>query len=251
MRWGFWGIAVGVATVTDRDFRRLAAGVALAALATGGIAPAMAQTAAEEGLSRAPDFIVERYRAKAEAGEAQAQFRLGYLHENGLISGTPDIAAAADWYARAAEGGHAAAQFKRGSLYAAGLGGPRDFAKAASLYEAAAKQGVAEAQYNLAILLQDGIGVEKDSDAAIRWYEQAAFRGVLPAMRALGLLYLSGVGRSPQDDIEAWAWLTLAVENGDTAMADHLKSVDGKLEDKARDEAGRLADAYRQLRIVP
>lgn len=251
MRWGFWGIAAAAATVANRHMQRRSAGAVLVALSLIFAGPSVAQQAGEDGLQRAPEFIVDRYRIKAQAGDAQAQFRLGYLQENGLILGTPDLAAAAEWYGRAADNGHAAAQFKRARMYADGIGGARNYEKAAALYEAAAKQGVAEAQYNLAILQQDGVGVEKNVDAAIRWFEQAAFRGVVPAMRALGLLYLAGVGKSPQDEIEAWAWLTLAVENGDTTLAERLSMVELTLGEDALEEARRLADAYRQLRIVP
>lgn len=240
-----------MSTASGWHMGRLLAGAAFVALTLGSTDFASAQQASTDTLQVAPDFIVDRYRAKAEAGDVQAQFRFGYLHENGLISGSPDLTSAANWYERAAEGGHAAAQFKRARMYADGVAGPRDYAKAAALYEAAAKQGVAEAQYNLAILMQDGIGVERSIDSAIRWYEQAAFRGVVPAMRALGLLYLSGVGNSPQDDIEAWAWLTLAVENGDTGLSARLESVSSALSDEATAEAQRLAEAYRQLRIIP
>lgn len=214
--------------------------------------PVVAQTTGDAGaVETAPPFIVERYEAKAADGDARAMFNLGFLHERGAVTGSPDLTAAADWFGRAARAGHVTAQFKRAGMYANGIGGPKDDAKAAMLYEAAAQQGMAEAQFNLGLILQNGIGVSKDVDTAIRWYEQAAFRGIVPAMRALGLLYLAGVGQSPQDDIEAWAWLTIAVENGDSALAGQLSKVDQRLDAAAMDEAKQLADAYRQLRLTP
>jgi TPR repeat protein len=205
----------------------------------------------EVRMETAPPFIVQRYRQAAAEGDAGAAFRLGLLHEQGLVTGAPDYAGAAGWYQQAAEAGHAPAQFKRARYFEAGLGGPADPARAVALYRAAARQGMAEAQYNLAIMLQNGHGTQRDVAAAIRWYEQAAFRGVAEAMRALGLIYLGGVNDAPQDDIEAWAWLTLAEENGDTAAASRLPEVARRLEGAAMAEARELADAYRQLRLVP
>lgn len=236
----------------SRSARRWSGLLVAAGLLLGTSQPGSAQTeTGVTGPELAPAFIVERYEGKADTGDARAMFNLGFLHERGAITGTPDLTLAADWYAKAAAAGHASAQFKRASMYAGGIGGPRDDAKAAVLYEAAAQQGMAEAQFNLALMLQNGTGLEKDIDAAIRWYEQAAFRGILPAMRSLGLLYLAGVGQSPQDDIEAWAWLTLAVESGDNALAAQLSTVDQRLDAAARTEALQLVDAYRQLRLTP
>lgn len=217
----------------------------------GGAANNAAGAAGDVRLETAPPFIVQRYRQAAEEGDAGAAFRLGLLYEQGLVTGTPAVAEAAGWYTRAAEAGHAPAQFKRARFFEAGIGGPKDAARAVALYREAARQGMAEAQFNLAIMLQNGIGTDRDIDAAIRWYEQAAFRGVAEAMRALGLIYLSGVNQASQDDIEAWAWLTLAQQNGDTAAASRLPEVAARLDAAAMAEARQLADAYRQLRLRP
>jgi TPR repeat protein len=199
----------------------------------------------------APTFIVDRYRAKADAGDTGAQFRLAILFERGAVTGSPDYDQAAVWFERAAAAGHGPAQFKRALYYQEGLGGQKDLSAAAALYRQAAEQGLGEAQFNLALLLAEGQGVAKDVSGAIRWYEQAAFRGVTPAMRALGLLYMGGVANTPQDRIEAWAWLTLATENGDTKAAGLLPDVTDGMDKTSLEEASRLADAYRQLRLRP
>lgn len=199
----------------------------------------------------APTFIVDRYRAKAEAGDAGAQFRLALLYERGAVTGSPDYDQAVIWFDRAAAAGHGAAQFKRALYYQEGIAGQKDLSAAAALYQKAAEQGLGEAQFNLALLLAEGQGVGKNVSGAIRWYEQAAFRGVTPAMRALGLLYMGGVANTPHDRIEAWAWLTLAMENGDTKAAGLLPDVTDGMDKASLEEASRLADAYRQLRLRP
>ena len=46
----------------------------------------------------------------AQAGDARAQYGLGYMYDKGL--GLPqDVERAVDWYLKAAEGGHAEAQY--------------------------------------------------------------------------------------------------------------------------------------------
>lgn len=241
-----WGITIR--DWTRGVWSRAMGGVLAAALLA--VSPCFAQESGSGDLEIAPAFIVERYRAKAEDGDPGAQFRLGLLYEEGLVTGTPDMDTAARWYGAAAEGGHGPAQFKRGTMHMGGIGGPPDFAAAVRLYRAAAEQGIAEAQFNLAILLSQGIGVPADRDAAIRWYEQAAFRGVVTSMRELGLLYMGGAADRPRDAIEAWAWLTLAAEYGDPEAAERLPDIEADLGASERAEARQLAEAYRQLRIT-
>ena len=62
-------------------------------------------------------------RARAEAGDAGAQFILGGMYVIG-DSVPPDAAEAVAWYRRAAEQGHARAQYNLGGLYREGLGVP-------------------------------------------------------------------------------------------------------------------------------
>ena len=60
-------------------------------------------------------------RARADAGEASAQFNLGWMYTEGR--GVPqDDAEAIAWYRRAAEQGNADAQFNLGWMYANGRG---------------------------------------------------------------------------------------------------------------------------------
>ena len=61
----------------------------------------------------------------AEAGDADSQFAIGMLHEQGQGVAI-DHAGAAVWYRKAAEQGHADAQLSLGSLYSTGQGVVRD-----------------------------------------------------------------------------------------------------------------------------
>jgi uncharacterized protein len=86
---------------------------------------------------------VSWYREAAEQGYAPAQYKLGFMNENG--QGAPlSLEAAAIWYRKAAEQGYAFGQYARGVLYEKGLSVPQDRANRAiaiSLFRRAAEQG--------------------------------------------------------------------------------------------------------------
>ena len=109
-------------------------------------APVQAQTPEE----------TDALRARAEAGDAEAQFSLGRTYEYGFINVPEDAdvldAEAARWFRLAAEQGHADAQNYLGDRYWTGEGVPQDYAEAVHWYRLAAYQGVAEAQYFLGVL---------------------------------------------------------------------------------------------------
>ena len=88
---------------------------------------------------------LEQTRARAEQGDALAQYDLGAMYSHGF--GVPeDAAEAARWYRLAAEQGDAFAQTGLGFLYALGEGVPQDFVLAYMWLNLAAAQGNEAAQ---------------------------------------------------------------------------------------------------------
>jgi len=88
----------------------------------------------------------EKYKAKAQTGDTEAQIALGTCYTNG--TGTPkNDAEAVAWFRKAAETGHAEAQYALGVCYNRGTGITRDDAEAVKWYRKSAEQGHAEAQY--------------------------------------------------------------------------------------------------------
>jgi hypothetical protein len=72
---------------------------------------------------------IKTIRKQAEAGDANAQFNIGSMYENG--SGVrQDYAEAARWYRKAAERGDARAQYNLGILNQNGWGVPQDYKEA-------------------------------------------------------------------------------------------------------------------------
>ncbi len=117
------------------------------------------------------------FKAHAGLGDADAQFNLGTMYEDG--EGTPqDHTEAVKWYLLAAEQGHANAQFNLGLKYYYGEDGPQDHAEAVKWYRLAAEQGLADAQFNLGTMYEYGDGVPQDYAWAHLWYDLAAAQGL-------------------------------------------------------------------------
>lgn len=97
-------------------------------------------------LSRSSASGVEVTQARADEGDAVAQFGLGQQYSRG---DAPNSLQAAEWYRKAAEQGHALAQYNLGLMYANGHGVPRDDAQALLWIRKAAESGYPGAQHNL------------------------------------------------------------------------------------------------------
>ncbi len=115
----------------------------------------------------------------ARRGNAEAQYRLGWLYEKGL--GTKqNTSIVAKWYRQAAAQGHASAQYRLGIMSTQGWGMPQDDTKAASYFLEAANKGHAKAQYSMGLMYQKGRGVPKDLQAARYWFSRAITNGFNP-----------------------------------------------------------------------
>ncbi len=109
---------------------------------------------------------------------------------------------------RAAKLGNAQAQYELGGLYDNGKEVLQDKEAALKLYTEAAEQGVVEAQYKLGWMYRDGEGVPQDYAAALKWFTHAAGRGFNPAQHDLGWMYCRGLG-VPQDLVRGAMWLNI------------------------------------------
>lgn len=113
--------------------------------------------------------------AKAEAGDAQAQCKLGAFYFNGE-GVAQDLKKSEYWYLKAAEQGDANAQFSLGDHYFEG-----DFIQDDSLavfwWKKAANQNHADALYNLGYCYWDGYGVEQNVETAKQLWLKAKALG--------------------------------------------------------------------------
>ncbi len=155
---------------------------------------------------------IELARRLADQGNAEFQFNLGVMYDNG--KGVPqDYQEAVKWYRQAAQQGIAPAQHNLGVMYDNGKGVPQDYQEAVKWYRQAAQQGIAPAQHNLGVMYDNGKGVPQDYQEAVKWYRQAAQQGIAPAQSNLGVMYDNGKG-VPQDYQEAVKWYRQAAQQG-------------------------------------
>ena len=162
-------------------------------------------------------------KAKAEKGDATAQYILGacYAHGKGVEK---DYAEAVNWWRRAAEQNYFPAQYSLGGCYANGQGVSKNSTEAVKWYRKAAEQNHAPAQFNLGRSYDNGEGVEKDYAEAVKWYRKAAEQNDALAQYNLGGFYAQGQGVE-KDYSEAYAWYNLASKTDEdaTKIRDNLE----------------------------
>jgi hypothetical protein len=88
-----------------------------------------------------------------------------------------DFKAAFEEWLPLAELGDAEAQYNLGVMFDEGASVDQDLGKAAAWYRKAAEQGFLDAQANLGMMYYRGEGVASDSTEAARWLQLAADRG--------------------------------------------------------------------------
>jgi TPR repeat protein len=129
----------------------------------------------------------EDYRAKAEQGQAEAQYYLGMIYRTGSHGVAKDVPVSVTWLTKSAEQGHSRAQYYLGRTYF-------DFDGNTS-------------------------GVAKDTPKAVSWWGKAAAQGDADAQEAFGFCYAKGFGGLVKNEIEAYAYQILASRSNASAMA--------------------------------
>ena len=119
-------------------------------------------------------YIFNICKREAQAGNAEAQFNLGFMYFSG-IGVKQNFKDAAKWVRKSAERGYAQAQDSLGVMYSQGRGVQQSYAEGAKWFRKAAQQGLAGAQYNLGTMYTQGRGVRKISTCAVDRQTKSAF----------------------------------------------------------------------------
>ncbi len=189
------------------------------------------------------------WEALAERGNAEANFNLGILYEDGL--GVPkDMARALQYFERSAESGNQRAQYRLGLLYSAGGTVPLDPARSRKWLGAAAAQGDADAAKLLAMRERAGADPRDDAyyraevlhvlgrnqEAAAIW-KDLADAGDTRSRTRLAWLYEAGQG-VPRDLDQAARLFRRSAEEGDPeaqyALAVMLQTGKGQQQNAAQ-----------------
>lgn len=186
----------------------------------------------------------------ADAGDAKAQYLMGYLYYQGQ-GVAQDDEKAFELFRNAADKGHVEAQTFLAFMYDAGRGVPQNKKKAFELYQASADEGDITATINLGVmyykgdgipqnydkafeLLNDiehvnspvlqlylgnlyfyGYGVRQDVNKALDYYLRSAALGDVSAHYFLGSIYQQGKGAVRANPSEALLYYTYAAQKGD------------------------------------
>ena len=110
----------------------------------------------------------------AQNGDAEAQFRLGVMFQNGL-GVVRDEKRGFYWMRLSADQDHGLAQHGLGIMYLYGEGVAQNDAEALRCFERGASQGLLGSLTSLAMMYDQGRGVEKDPERARALYRQAGF----------------------------------------------------------------------------
>lgn len=160
----------------------------------------------------------------AQNGDADAQYELSVLYQQGLEGAERDFTEAQKWRQLAAEQGHAEAQYEIGGNFmfrANSEAKPELYSEALIWYEKAAAQGHLMAKLRLADIHARGTLVPQNLPKAFEYYLAVAesndetIRHSLQhaeAMCKTGVMYYQGVPGG-RDFAKAYAWLTKAAAN--------------------------------------
>ena len=112
-----------------------------------------------------------------------------------------------------AEQGNAEAQYNLGVMYDNGFGVIEDDREAVKWFRLSAEKGHADAQHNVGVMYDDGQGVIEDDKEAVKWFRLAAEQGDAESQHSLGVMYGNGEGVI-EDNVYAHMWLNLAAADG-------------------------------------
>jgi TPR repeat protein len=190
-------------------------------------------------------FVLSVWQPKADAGDAAAQYVVGWLHlmraegaaeqvegvgwlaksagqDYGLAEWAlgewyargegvkKDEKEAFKWFQRGADHGNARAAYYVGVAYENGRGVRRSDEEAVRWYRTAGERGEAEGAHNYANMLAAGDGVARNEALAIEWYRKGAALGSSNAANNIGLAYATGRG-VPNDMAQAYQWFNAAM----------------------------------------
>lgn len=150
------------------------------------------------------------------------------------------------WYERAANNGDLEAQINLAEWYFNGDVIGRDILTAIKWYGRAAAQKDPYAQYSLGLIYLNGDDlIPIDYTSAVEWIERAAWQNYSAAQYTLGRLYASGIG-VPANDMQAYAWWTMANKFDNPAVTRDLARVTKKMSMEQLNQAAKVATFYQR-----
>jgi Sel1 repeat len=193
-----------------------------------------------------PKQSLHQLLAMAQKGDADSQYQLGMLYEQGSPEATKDSTKAVEWFRRLAEKGDRRGENALGIAYRHGYGVAEDDAVGFEWFYKAALKGYPAAQANLAGAYDGGHGTPRNGSAAFSWRVEAAKNGEFSAQIALCNAYQNG-SLVEADPTMAYAWC-LAAQAGNhkssERLIDYLDKAQSLLSPSQAKEAMELASSW-------
>jgi len=217
------------------------------------------------------DSFFKETKAKAEKGDADAEYALGmcYMNGNGVQQ---DNAEATRWFEKAtdqrrvdevqmrvrqdnankklfaetkirAEKGDAEAQYNLGGCFANGTGVDKDLVEAMKWYRKAAEQNNVKAEVVMGLNYGIGEAVAKDMVEAVKWWTKASEQNNGNAQYILGICYFNGEGVA-KNYVEAYKWELLAAAKGDEKARNAITILENKISQEQITEGQKMAHDF-------
>ena len=144
--------------------------------------------------------------ALANKGDAEAQYHVGMMHNNG-IGTRQDPKQAFEWFQKSTASNDPLGAYKLGCYYAGQFAGvvTTDANEALKYKLISAKAGYALAQHDVAILYDR----QGNSEEALKWWKMAGAQGYPDALFSLSRSYSAGKG-APRDLSLSYAYFKLS-----------------------------------------
>ena len=176
--------------------------------------------------------------ALANRGDAEAQYHVGMMHNNG-IGTSQDRSEAFAWFQKSAAANDPLGAYKLGCYYdGQGAGVVAIDADQALKYKlVSAKAGYARAQHDVA-LMYDRQG---NSEEALKWWKMAGEQGLPAALFSLSRAYSAGKG-TPRDLSLSYAYFKLSK----VAPRKNVNEFGGMLSKPELEKAEKLVSEWRE-----
>lgn len=203
----------------------------------------------EGGQKKSFKEAVRLYILAAQQGYAPAQYKAGFMHEegNGVL---PDHKEAERWYILAANQDYTLAQTSLARLYYHGHQVKQNYEAASVLSQLAANKDDRDAQVLLGKMYHYGHGFPQDYKSAAFWYKEAARLGSADGQFRFAVMLVSGQGVK-KDPVAAYAWANLAAAQGHHEAEELREQVAQEFSQSRLDDAQALSQQYYKLYVEP
>jgi len=192
--------------------------------------------------------ILNKLVSKAQQGDAESQWQLGWAFEEGGEYFPRDFTEALKWFRLAAEQGNPEKQWILGGvLLSRGEKEVDDLPytlEALKWLRISADKGFLESQKLLATTLDDDSRVEDIIESA-KWRGKAAYQGDAGMQYLQGLAYRMGTKGVPRDDVLAYMWFSLSAASGYKGTFDNLIDLEVRMIPQQIAQAQELARNWK------